>query len=74
VFIVRKTGNGDEICVPEPLAKPGCADNPPSFHHIDESVGSSDSLALARSTYDSANPALAWNEHLRMDAFKVFVE
>lgn len=74
IFIVKKTGTGNTICVPAPLAGPACADNPPLFHHIDQSVASSNSLQLALSTYDSPNAALAWNKHLRMDAFKVFVE
>ena len=32
------------------------------------------SCTTSYSTYDSPNAALAWNKHLRMDAFKVFVE
>lgn len=74
VFIVKKTGSGNKICVPEPLAGPGCADKAPNFHHVDQDVQSSNSLSLTLSTYDSPNAALAWNKYLRMDAFKVFVE
>ena len=73
IFIVRKTGNGNKICVPEPLAKPGCADNPPLFRHVDQNVQSDDSLKLILSTYDDANANLAWGQNLRADAFKVFV-
>jgi len=74
LFIVNKTkSNANKICVPEPLAKPGCVDNPPLFHHIDQDVQSNNSLKLILSTYDSTNPAIAWNKYLRADAFKVFV-
>ncbi|MBN9168276.1 MAG: VWA domain-containing protein [Myxococcales bacterium] len=73
IFIVRKTGGDLKICVPEPLAKPGCADNPPLFRHIDQSVGSSNSFQLILSTYDNSNANLAWGQHLRADAFKVFI-
>ncbi|MBX3190349.1 MAG: VWA domain-containing protein [Labilithrix sp.] len=73
IFIVNKSRSGHKICVPEPLAKAGCADNPPLFRHIDQSVGSSNSLSLVLSTYDNANASLAWGQHLRSDAFKVIV-
>ena len=73
IFIVNKTANCNKICVPEPLAGPNCADNPPLFRHIDQNVGSSNSLQLILSTYDHQNAALAWGKHLRPDAFKVFV-
>ncbi|HQY61015.1 MAG: VWA domain-containing protein [Myxococcales bacterium] len=78
IFIVTKasssTQTGNVICVGAPLAGANCADNPPLFWHINQSVGSTNSLQLILSTYDSPNAALAWNKHLRMDAYKVFVE
>lgn len=78
IFIVRKasspTQTGNYICVPEPLAGPNCADNLPTFAHINQDVQSTDSLSLILSTYDSSKAALAWNKHLRLEATKVFVE
>lgn len=78
IFIVRKasspTQTGLVICVPPPLGGANCADNPPLFWHINQDVQSNDSLSLILSTYDSNNAALAWNKHLRADAYKVFVE
>jgi len=73
LFIVRKGTSNLRICVPAPLAGPDCADNPPLFRHIDQSVASDNSLSLILSTYDSQNAALAWGQHLRADAFKVFI-
>jgi hypothetical protein len=74
IFIVNKTKSSQhKICIPQPLAGPDCADNPPVFHHIDQDVQSNNSLKLVLSTYDSSNAKLAWNKHLRADAFKVFV-
>lgn len=78
IFLVKKatspTQTGNVICVGPPLGGANCADNPPLFWHIDQSVASNNSLQLLLSTYDSTNAALAWNKHLRMDAYKVFVE
>jgi hypothetical protein len=74
IFIVKKGTSGNTICVPTPLAGTACADNPPLFHHINQDVQSTDSLTLILSTYNSTNPALAWDKYLRMDAYKVFVE
>jgi hypothetical protein len=55
------------ICVPPPLAGASCADNPPSFHHLDQYVDSNDALDLVLSTYDK------WSAYLRADAYKVFI-
>lgn len=78
IFIVRKatspTQTGNVICVPEPLAGPGCADKLPTFFHVNQSVASTNSLSLILSTYDSSDAKLAWKDHLRFDATKVFVE
>ena len=73
LFIVRKGTSNLRICVPEPLAGPGCADAPPRFRHIDQSVASDNSLSLILSTYDSQTPNIAWGQYLRADAFKVFI-
>ncbi len=69
IFVVRRGTSGNTICVPPPLALANCADNPPTFYHVNQDVQSDDSLTLALSTYDSA-----WKNYVRMDAYKVFVE
>lgn len=71
-FITRKarsaTETGNVICVPPPLGGANCGDNPPTFFHVDEDVGSNDSLELILSTLPR------WSSHLRPEATKVFVE
>ena len=74
IFIVRKGTSGNTICVPPPLGGANCADNLPTFRHVDQSVGSNNSLSLVLSTYENANANLAWKGNLRPDAFKAFVE
>jgi hypothetical protein len=64
-FPVPPTG----ICTPPPLGGANCADNPPRYFHIPETVGSTDSLQIILSTYDSK-----WKQHLRPTAYKVFIE
>jgi von Willebrand factor type A domain len=61
------------LCVPAPLGGPNCSDNLPIFRHVNQSVGSTNALSLVLSTYDSANPALAWRSALRPEALKAFV-
>lgn len=56
------------ICVPPPLGGAACADNPPTFHHLDHTVFSNDSLDLILSTFPIYEP---W---LRPAAYKVFIE
>lgn len=78
IFIVDKATSpnqsGNVICVPEPLAGPNCADKAPTFRHVDSSVDSTDSFEVILATYDSANAAIAWNNELRLDSTKIFVE
>ncbi len=78
VFIVAKasspTQTGNVICVPEPLAGANCADKTPTFKHVPQSVGSTNSFQLILQTYDSTTAALAWKDMLRLDATKIFVE
>jgi hypothetical protein len=78
IFITRRATSpsqtGNVICVPTPLAGANCADNLPTFAHVNQSVASTNSLSLILSTYDNKDPALAWNKHLRPEATKVFVE
>lgn len=74
IMIAARGTGGLQICVPPPLGGANCADNPPLFHHINQSVASTNSLSLALSTYDSANAALNWSKYLRPTATKVFIE
>jgi len=71
-FITRKAKSaaetGNVICVPPPLGGANCGDKPPTFFHVDEDVGSNDSLELILSTLPR------WSGHLRPEATKVFVE
>lgn len=57
-----------QVCVPPPLAGPGCADNPPRFFHVNQVVESSDSLQKILSAYP------LYKANLRREAYKVFVE
>lgn len=70
-FIVRKGTNAaaNQICVPAPLAGPNCADKPPTFHHVNEDVQSTDSFERILATYETS-----WKNYIRMDATKVFIE
>jgi hypothetical protein len=78
VFIVARASSptqaGNVVCVPGPLAAASCADKVPTFMHVPQSVGSTNSFSLVLSTYDSPNPALAWARMLRFDSTKIFVE
>jgi hypothetical protein len=70
-FIVKRgtNFNQNQICVPAPLGGANCADNPPTFHHVNQDVQSTDSFQRILQTYDTS-----WNAYLRMDAYKVFIE
>ena len=70
-FIVRRGTNAgqNQICVPTPLAAANCADNPPTFHHVNQDVQSTDSFQRILQTYDTS-----WKNYVRMDATKVFIE
>jgi hypothetical protein len=56
------------ICVPTPLAGANCADNAPTFHHLNKIVASTDSLQIILDKYATYS---AW---LRPAAYKVFIE
>jgi hypothetical protein len=77
IFIVAKASSpaqtGLVLCVPQPLGGANCADNLPTFRHVNQSVGSTNALSLVLSTYDSTNANLAWKGNLRTDSYKVFV-
>jgi hypothetical protein len=75
VFIVPKATNPrySGICVPPPLGRADCGDNPPTFFHVDQNVGSWSSLDLILSTYDGASSPVTWKQYVRLDATKVFV-
>ena len=74
VFIVARGTGSFQICVPPPLGGANCADNLPTFFHVPQSVGSTNSFALVLSTYDNANATLRWSDKLRPDSTKIFVE
>jgi hypothetical protein len=92
LFIVKKAQpgviNNLALCVPAPLAGPGCADNAPKFFHIDQNVQSNDSLSLILATYDATVPEYPdkfdnfdngvvvnpWKDKVRVESTKVFVE
>jgi hypothetical protein len=76
VFIVPKATSTkyEGICVPPPLGKSDCGDNPPRFFHVDQNVGSWESLSLILSTYEGTATAPGWKTRLRPEATKVFVE
>lgn len=56
------------ICVPAPLGGPNCADNPPKFHHLNQTVGSTNSLQIILDKFPQYS---GW---LRPSAYKVFIE
>lgn len=75
VIMVAAKGTGTfQVCVAAPLGGFNCGANQPLYRPINQTVGSTNSLSLLLSTYDSANLALNWRQYLRMDAVKVFVE
>ncbi len=75
VIMIATKGTGSfQVCVAPPLGGPNCGANPPLFHPIPQTVASTNSLSLILSTYDNANLALNWQQYLRFDAVKVFVE
>jgi hypothetical protein len=75
VFVVRRATSaaqtGNVICVPPPLGGATCADNAPLFHHIDQNVGSLNSIDLLQKNYATG---FNWSQYLRPDATKVFIE
>ena len=77
IFIVARASSpaqtGLVLCVPQPLGGANCADNLPTFRHVNQSVGSTNALSLILSTYDSTNANLSWKGNLRADAYKAFV-
>ncbi len=68
-FVVEKGRGRFQVCVPEPLAGPDCADKPPTFHHVDRYVDSWDSFDRILETYETS-----WKAYVRQDAVKVFIE
>ena len=68
-IVVAESGP-DDVCVPQPLANPSCADNPPAFHAIDTPIGSNDGLSVLLANYGAgAN----WGQYLQPNAHKMFV-
>lgn len=78
VLFFTKRGTADlEVCVDQPLAGPSCADNLPWFVHLDCDVQSTNSLTLLRNAWLGGAPACPgqrWDNKVRYDSTKVFVE
>jgi hypothetical protein len=75
VIMIAAKGTGTfQVCVAPPLGGFNCGANQPLFRAINQTIGSTNSLSLLLSTYDNANLALRWQQYLRYDAVKVFVE
>ncbi len=61
-------GGGLGVCIPEPLAGPGCADKPPLFHHLNVEVDSWNSLKQIVDQFPN------YSSFLRPTSYKVFIE
>lgn len=75
LFMISQKGTSSyAVCVPEPLANPNCETKPPRFYAINQTVASTNALALLLSTFDNKNdPLSAWNKYVRYDSIKFFV-
>lgn len=77
LFMIGRKGAGKlDVCIPEPLANPGCATKPPRFYAIDKVISSTNALVQLLATYDDpapADPFSAWHKFVRFDSKKVFV-
>jgi hypothetical protein len=63
VLISSYPGNGNGICIPDPLGNGGCPDedtNPPTFLHVDRQVGSNDAWENLLDTHQDWAPM--WRE------------
>jgi hypothetical protein len=80
IMISSKGTSSQKVCVDPPLAAGSCGNNPPKFHQLDCTVGSTDSLSIAQSSYAAPGfpfctfGTVPWNQYARFDATKVFVE
>lgn len=72
VLMAAKSGS-NQLCVPPPLAAPGCASNGNVFRLVDQHIESTDTMALLISTFKTSGGPTAWRDFLRPDALKVFV-
>lgn len=72
VMIAAPTGYA-AVCVPQPLAGPGCASNGTLFRSVPQHLESNDTLQYILSTFKATSPPLMWRDFLRPDALKVFV-
>jgi hypothetical protein len=78
IMISKKGTDSLAVCVDPPLAGANCADNPPTFHHLNCTVGSNDALTILRNSYAQPGGACVggtkgWSQRSRFDATKVFV-
>lgn len=69
------------VCFPEPLAGPGCADNPPNFYQLEADIRSTQPIeqiigTLAQTTGYQASDSIGsppWRDLLRPGATRTFV-
>ncbi|MEO7330799.1 MAG: hypothetical protein ABI193_19645 [Minicystis sp.] len=74
VIMIANKGTGNfQVCAAAPLGGFNCGANPPLYHPVNQTVASTNALALILSTYDNANVALNWSKLLRPSAVKVFI-
>ena len=72
VLIASKSGS-NALCVPAPLAAPGCDSNGNVFRLVNQHIESTDTTALVISTLHATSGDTQWADFLRPDALKVFV-
>ena len=73
IMIAQKGTAGITVCVPPPLGGPNCSNQPPTFYHVNQVIGSTDALSLILSTFNSSDPAISWNKYTRFDSHKVLI-
>ena len=71
-MIASKTGFAP-VCVPTPLAGPGCGNNGNTFRLVNQHIESGDTTKLVMSTLAATSGDTQWADFLRPEALKVFV-
>ena len=73
VVLMAATSDSNALCVPAPLAGPGCDSNGSVFRLVNQHIESSDTTKLLIETYTAPTAGKKWNDFLRPEALKVFV-
>lgn len=74
VVMIATPGTGSyDVCVPEPLAGPGCTSKGNQFLSVPRNVQSNDALSIILQTLDQASGPYAWGTFLRKEAIKAFI-